>query len=402
MKTTDLSKLKIDESLRSRGPRKRRRFWLLIPFAVALISVYLGVTAALFPPIEVQAVKISPMFVSKVLTVLNASGYVVAQRKAAVSSKATGRIEFLNVEEGKVVKVGDVLASLESKDLKAALDEAVANRKVAAAALENATAELHDAALNFNRQKTLRETGAVSVQAYDTADARYKKALAAETSARFGIDRAEASVKVAEVNLEYSYIRAPFDGVILTKNADVGEVVAPFGGSVNARAAVVTMADMNSLLIEVDVAESGLEKVKVGAAAEVRLDALPNDRFPATVYMIVPTADRAKATVLTKIKLNVMDAGILPEMSAKAAFLSRPLKKDEDVPFLGVPESALISEGGQAAVFLVKEERAERIPIKTGRSWDGTVEVLSGIKEGDLIVADAGKIKNGQRVKVKE
>ncbi len=122
------------------------------------------------------------------------------------------------------------------------------------------------------------------------------------------------------MNLEYSYIRAPFDGVILTKNADVGEVVAPFGASLNAKAAVVTMADMDSLMVEVDVAESSLERVKPGGTAEIKLDAYPEDRFPGTVHMIVPTADRSKATVMTKVKFNRLDPKVLPEMSAKWRF----------------------------------------------------------------------------------
>ncbi len=277
-------------------------------------------------------------FPSRALTILNASGYVVAQRKAAVSSKATGRLEHLYVEEGKFVKQGDVIAQLENDDLKAALEEAQAGLKVATADLNNAEAELEDATLNFNRQKSLKDSGAVSEQAFDSAEARYKKAQAAHRSARFRVDKTGASVKVAEVNLEQSYIRAPFDGVILTKSAEEGEVVAPMGASLNAKASVVSMADMGSLMVEVDVSESSLEKVKVGGPAEIRLDAFPNDRFEGTVYMIVPTADRSKATVLAKVKFDKINSKVLPEMSAKVAFLSRPLKNDEDKLFLGFPQ----------------------------------------------------------------
>lgn len=377
--------------------------WAAVAVSVLVLLALLVRSGVLSRPIEVVTVKVAPVFPSKALTVLNASGYVVAQRKAAVSSKATGRLEKLLVEEGRTVKQGQVLAELENQDLRATLEEARAAIKVAKAALKNAQAELDDATLNYNRQKALRKSGSVSEQAFDTAEARYRKAVAMETSARFGVDKATAAVKVAEVNLEYSYIRAPFDGVILTKNADEGEVVAPFGASLNAKAAVVTMADMASLMVEADVSESSLEKVKKGEPVEIRLDAFPNDRFPATVHMIVPTADRSKATVMTKIKFNKLDEKILPEMSAKAAFLSRPLQPGENVPFLGIPSSAVRKIGSRSVVYRVNDARVHEVPIKTGKAWGDYVEVVSGLKEGDLIVPSPDKgLKDGRRVKVKE
>ncbi len=404
----DLTKLKIkteERSLSSGRKRKKRFFFWFVPLVLAvLIFTYLYFAGFLSRPIEVQTLKVGPTFASRALTVANASGYVVAQRKAAVSSKATGRLRYLYVEEGKKVKEGDILGTLENSDLEASLQEAEALQKVANAALNNAKAELVDATLNFNRIKSLRETGSVSVQAFDTAEARYKKAIASEFQAQFGVERANAAFKVAEVNLEYSFIRAPFDGVILTKNADIGEVVAPFGASLNAKAAVVTMADMESLMVEVDVSESTIEKVKVGGAVEIRLDALPNDRFPGTVHMIVPTADRSKATVLTKIKFDHIDPRILPEMSAKAAFLSRPLKEDERQSFIGIPAVALRKKTDNAGtVFVLENDYAHERPVKLGRTWNDVIEVLDGIKEGEIIISflDDG-IHDGSRVKVKE
>lgn len=406
MEREDLSKLKIAPEDRW-APRKRKSrllAWWVIPAIIATLTlIYLAWSGRLTPPIEVKTAKVGLMFASRALTTLNASGYVVAQRKAAVSSKATGRLEHLYVEEGKVVKQGDILATLENEDLKATLDEARANVSVAQAALDNAEAEMQDATLNFNRQKALRETGAVSIQSFDAAEARYRKAIAGITSARFGVDRAKASVQVAEVNLEYSLIRAPFDGVILTKNADEGEIVAPFGAAANAKAAVATMADLGSLMVEVDVAESSLEKVKVGHAAEIRLDAFPNDRFPGTAHMIVPTADRSKATVLTKVKFNRLDSRVLSEMSAKVAFLSRPLKDDEDRPFLGIPLSALRKVGNQDVVFRIKNAAAHTAPVRVGRRWDDTVEIISGLTDGDTVVVSPDeRLQSGRRVNLKE
>lgn len=396
MERENLSKLRIDETergpaLRSRTRRRRLTWFIFLGLAVGMTLAILGWSGMLTPPMEVRPVTASKMYASQPLTVLNASGYVVAQRKAAVSSKATGRLARLHVEEGKRVKEREIIASLENDDLRAILEQARAGLRVASALLKNAQAELTDATRQFNRQRSLKETGAVSEQAFDSAEARYRKAIATERSAAFGVEQARAAVMVAEVNLEYSFIRAPFDGVILTKNADEGEVVAPFGGALNAKAAVVTMADMNSLLVEVDVSESSLQKVKPGGACEIRLDAFPEDRFEGKVHMIVPTADRSKATVLTKVKFVDLDEKVLPEMSAKVAFLSRPLKDDEKKPFLGIPVSAVRNSPGQSHVFVIRGREALLTPVKTGRQWGEMVEILSGLKEGDEVVLNPGE-----------
>ncbi|MDQ7785833.1 MAG: efflux RND transporter periplasmic adaptor subunit [Desulfomonilaceae bacterium] len=406
MEPRDLSKLRIQADDRWSADGRRRRHIFLWAGIAASCSAVLAVLlwwGVLSPPIEVRTAKVVTMFPSRALTVLNASGYVVAQRKAAVSSKATGRLEKLFVEEGRAVKKGDILAQLENEDLEATLEEAKALLRVAEASLRNAEAELRDATLNYHRMQSLRETGSVSTQTFDSAEARYKKATAIHRRAQFETERAAASIKVAEVNLEYSLIRAPFDGVILTKNADEGEVVAPFGASLNARAAVATMADMRSLMVEVDVAESSLEKVRVGGPVEIRLDAFPGDRFPGRVHMIVPTADRSKATVLTKLTFDELDEKILPEMSAKAAFLSRALRKDENRQFLSIPEAALRDSPDGNAVFQVKDGKARLVPITMGRRWNDTVEVLSELQEGDVIVLRSDKdLNDGDRIKVPE
>ena len=407
MSSENLAKLKISleskPSKRGRIPLQRIILFSLLTLALLTTGIYWLWIYWLRPPLDVHMVKASITFPSRALTILNASGYVVAQRKAAVSSKATGRIEHLYVEEGSFVKQGNVVAQLENSDLEAAVDEAKASLSVSRADLNNADAELDDATLNFNRQKVLKQSGSVSEQAFDSAEARYKKAKAAYRSAKFRVDKAEAAVKVSEVNLDQSYIRAPFDGVILTKSAEEGEVVAPMGASLNAKASVVSMADMKSLMVEVDVAESSLEKVKIGGPAEIRLDAFPNDRFEGKVYMIVPTADRSKATVLAKIKFDIVSEKVLPEMSAKVSFLSRALKKGENKPFLGVPTNSILKEDSSFIVYRVKDSLAQANSIETGRSWGETTEILSGLKEGDTIVMKPdSRLNDGRRVKIKE
>ncbi len=407
METHDLTKLKIDDQKRSHAQsgRKRQRRILWVGALVCSIAVagILALTGLLSPAAEVQSARVSETFAARPLSILNASGYVVAQRKAAVSSKATGRLEKIFVEEGSLVKANQVIAKLENRDLAATVEEADANLHVAEARLKNAEAELTDAGLYFERHQMLKEKGAVSIQTFDIAEARYKKAVASRRSSSHEVERAQATKKVAEIGLEYSFIRAPFDGVILTKNADEGEVVTPLGGAANTKAAVVTMADLNSLKVEVDVSEVGLEKIKVGGACEIRLDAFPKDRFPGMVHMIVPTADRSKATVMTKVRFDERDERVLPEMSAKVAFLSRPLNEDEKEPFLGMPVSAMRPSSPDKHVFIIDGNRVRKVPIKVGRQWGDTAEVLDGAKEGDLVVLKPDrKLHDGSKVKTKE
>jgi RND family efflux transporter MFP subunit len=342
------------------------------------------------------------IYPSQAYAVLNASGYVVAQRKAAVSSKSTGRLAFLGVEEGSRLKKGEVLATLENEDLVAARDQAAAQIKEAQAGLAQAQAELHDSNLQHDRFKTLVAKDLVARQDYDTAMARRDKAVAGVAAARARINTSQASLANAQAALEYSYIRSPFDGVVLTKYAEVGEVVAPFGAAVNARAAVVTMADLNSLMVEADVAESNLDRVKPAQPCEITLDAIPDKRFPGQVHMIVPTADRAKATVLTKVKFLESDDRILPEMSAKVAFLSRPLEAGERRARLALSKAAVVTRDSRAYAFLLDGNHVKLTPLTLGPEMGDVVEIDKGLKEGDKVVLKPpASLQDGSRVKVK-
>lgn len=404
----DLSKLKIpwnEEDNSFPNKRKGKKFLLGILVAIAFIPS-LGILyfkGYLTPAKEVKTTTVSLVYPSQPLRVLTASGYVVAQRRAAVASKGTGRLKYLAVEEGTRVKKGEILAQLENSDLIASEQRAHANLKVAKASLKEAEAELGDSALNFQRFKDLLALKVVSKSQFDMAEARYKKALAAQDLARARIKAAEAEVKEAQVAIEYTLIRAPFDGVVLTKNAEVGEVVAPFGSATNAKAAVVTMADMDSLQVEADVSESNIKRVKVEQSCEIQLDALPKSRFRGIVHMIVPTADRAKATILTKVKFLDRDERILPEMSAKVAFLSRPLSPKEQKPRVAVKSAAVCSQKGKKVVFVVKGERVEEAPIHTGREWGDMLEIIDGVKLGDKIVFNPPpNLKNGSKIKISQ
>jgi HlyD family secretion protein len=401
----DLERLRIQRPGEERpvaaSSRTRIVLILLGVVLVSLVGLYLW--GPLKPATEVTTAVVSRLYPAQAYTVLNASGYVVAQRKAAVSSKSTGRLVFLGVEEGSRVKKGQIIASLENEDLVAARNQAVSQVKQAEADLGTVQAELVDAQLQYRRYKTLVSQDLIPKQDFDAANARYKKAQAGVAAAQAGIKVAQAGLANAQAALDYTYIRGPFDGVVTSKYADVGEVVAPFGAAANARAAVVTMADLNSLMVEVDVAESNLDKVRLGQPCEISLDAIPDRRFAGEVHMIVPTADRTKATVLTKVKFLETDDRILPEMSAKVAFLSQPLKQEARQPRLTIPKAALVTRDGRTFSFLVTDNRVKLVPITVGLTMNDMVEIISGLKEGDRVVLNPpASLHDGSRVKVKQ
>jgi len=321
--------------------------------------------------------------------ILTASGYVVAQRKASVASKGTGRLIYLGVVEGDKVKKNEIIARLDDSDIKAQLDQAKANLKLS-------EAELKDAERSYNRQKELLISNATSQEAVDIAEARYLRVLA-------NIELMKAGVVGAEVAMENMLIRAPFDGTVLTKNADVGEIVAPLAASASSKAAVVTMADMKSLQVETDVSESNIERIVMNQTCEIILDAYPDRRYPGYVAKIVPTADRSKATVMVKVGFKDYDSRVLPEMSAKVMFMMETGKKVdvEEKAVLVVPTSSVKKKDNKIIVYTVKEGKIEETIINIGRQFDIYTEVTSGLSEGDRVVETINeKIKDGVKVKV--
>ncbi len=352
---------------------------------------------------KVVVATVSRVFPSELFSAFHASGYVVAQRKAALSSKITGRLAYLGVEEGSRVKNGEIIAILGKKDLEAAVERARANLKAAKNRLQFALAEEKDALREYKRYRKLIKKDVVSQSAFDSVEARYRKAVASVQANRSEIEAAKAALSEAEVSLSYAYIRAPFDGIVLRKYADIGEAVAPFGSATNAKAAVVTLADIRSLMVEADVAESNILNVKKDQPCEIQLDAIPDKRFPAKVHVIVPTADRAKATITVKVKFLEYDARIMPEMSARVNFLTRHLSPEESKPILAIPEKALLKGVSAPTVFKIVKDRVEKTQIKVGKRIKDYVQVLEGLNIGDRVVLNPGKnLENGQRVKIAE
>jgi len=397
----DLSKLRI-----ARGATPvRGRHWQR-PLLFALVVIVVGLLALLVyrriagAAVEVQQTSVTLVYPYQAVTVLNATGYVVAQRKASVASKATGRMEWLGVQEGSRIRKNEVIARLESQDMEAARDQAKANVRVARAGVEQADAELREAQRALERSTNLLRQNFVSAAAHDVVVGRVDKAQAARNGAVANVRMAEANLRAAEVAVEQTVIRAPFDAVVLTKNANVGDTITPFSSALDTKGAVVTVADMSTLEVEADVSESNLGALKVGQPCEIELDALPNERFRGYVNRTVPTVDRAKATITAKIRFRTLDPRILPDMSAKVAFLSEDVPDDQRAARPAVNAQALAKHGSAQVVYVVREGKAVATPVKTGRRIGEAVELLEGPPVGAKVVLAPGeRIADGVSVK---
>jgi len=387
-KTVDLSSLKIDRSNNNGKNNKLKWIFYSALLIIILVIAYFLYQSYSKSAIEVKMTSVIKQTPGRSSAVLTASGYIVAQRQASVSSKGTGVLIYLGVVEGDRVKKGQIIARLDDRDIVAQLDEAKSS-------LQLFNAQLKEVENNYNREKELFNRGLSSQQSLDQAETAYKSLLA-------NIDMADARIRAAEVALENMIIRAPFDGTVLTKNAEVGEIVAPFGASTTSRAAVVTIADMNSLMVETDVSESNIEKIKQDLDCEIVLDANPGKSYQGYVFKIVPTADRSKATVLVKVGFKSYDNRVLPEMSAKVSFLAEKSKEEEEqIPVLTAPLSAVEDLDGKKIVYIVVDDKAVQKEISTGRLFGNYVEITSGLEEGDKIIDDLNeKVKDGIQVKV--
>ncbi len=391
---TDLTSLRIDRSAASGGSSRKFRALRKMLGWLAGIAIIVGGFFLLKdyfnPGLEVQLVTASLTSPAQANAVLTASGYVVARRKAAVASKGTGTLVYLGVEEGDRVKKGQEIARLENADVLAALQRAKENLRVE-------EADLNDAKQSLERQRILVKGGFVAQAEFDAAEARYNRVVAA-------IDAAKSAVKEAEVAVDNTRIIAPFDGTVLKKNADVGEIVAPLAGAASSRAAVVTIADMNSLEVEADVSEANITRVSSGQSCEIRLDAYPEQSYRGAVSKIVPTADRAKATVLVKIKFRKYDHRVLPEMGAKITFLAKDSGDDAGLAksLLAVPAGAVAERNGRQVVYQVKGNQAVEVPVIVGQRIGALVEIKNGIKEGDKVIGKVNeKLHAGEKVAVK-
>ncbi|MBL8521648.1 MAG: efflux RND transporter periplasmic adaptor subunit [Betaproteobacteria bacterium] len=403
MNSPDLAQLTIARDQKAfKGKGRGRRRWVI--GAVVVIAAA-GIYAALRGgggATTVETTLVAAAFPSQSITVLNATGRVTAQRKAAVSTKASGRLEYLGVQEGSVVKAGQVLARIENRDVAAANDQAQAALRAAQANLEQGAAELRDADANLKRSEDLHHKNFISGAALDTARARADKARAAVASLKGAIGVAEANLRASDVSVEQTLIRAPFDGVVLTKNANVGDIITPFSSAADSKGAVVNMADMATLEVEADVSEVSLSKIAVAQPVEIQLDAFPELRLLGKVSRIVPTVDRSKATVLVKVEFVERDKRVLPDMSAKVAFLSRELQPGERSSVTAVQAETLAKREGRDVVFLLQSDKdgdkARQVPVTVGGKV-GDLMKVSGVKSGDkVILKPSEKLVDGSKV----
>jgi HlyD family secretion protein len=396
----DLSKLTIarDQKAFAGKKRGRKKWWIIAALTVTAIGAFVALRGG--GTAQVESGIVASAYPAQAITALNATGRVTAQRKAAVSTKATGRLEFLGVQEGSIVKSGDILARIENKDVSATQDQARASVRAARANLEQGLAEMRDAQSNLTRSEDLAKKNFISGATLDTAKARFDKAKAAVASLNGAIGVAEANLRATAVSVEQTLIRAPFDGVVLTKNANVGDIITPFSSAADSKGAVVNMADMSTLEVEADVSETSISKITVGQPVQIQLDAFPDLRIPGKVSRTVPTVDRSKATLLVKIEFVERDPRVLPDMSAKVSFLTRALTETEKKPVTAVQAAAVTKRDGKDVVFLIEENIARQTAV-TAAGKIGDLVQVSGVKPGDKVVLTPNeKLKDGATVAI--
>ena len=392
----ELASLKIDRNRKGASPW-RWPLLLLLPAVLGILVLYgLRARQALSATeVETTTAAVSrDMAPSAGTPILTASGYVVARRKAVVSAKIQGRLSELRVEEGSVVRAGEILARLESIDYEAQVARA-------RAAVQRAEADLAE----FQRQLRLSEELArVKVLSRDEREAAASRVRIAEAQ----LAQAQADLAFAGAQLQNTVIRAPFSGVVVKKMAEVGESVAPIPPGVNistSSGAIVALADLQTLEVEADVAEANVARVAGGQPAEVTVEAIPDRRYKAVLRQVIPTADRTKATVMVKVTILDKDKDLKPEMSAKVTFLEREKEQPAETvatPVVLVPRAAVVTRDGKSSVFLVRDGKAQVRAVVLGTERQGQVIVRDGLAGGETIVAKPPEaLRDGAEVRVK-
>jgi RND family efflux transporter MFP subunit len=402
MSTPDLSALRIDERAR-RGPR--RLGWRAL--AVALVLV-LACAAGLFvllreraPEVEVAAVRADK---GGRAALLNASGYVTPRQRATIAAKITARVNQIYVDEGMQVEPGQVLAKLDDSDARARLLSSMAERDATAATLGDLRVNLDNAERELKRVEELWDKRLVAEQNRDQAKMAVDSFKARLVLAREQVTAAEARVKVAQQDLDNCTVRAPFGGIVVSKDAQRGEMVSPVSaGGGFTRTGIATIVDMASLEIEVDVNESYIARVKAGQPVTAVIDAYPDWQIPAKVRTVIPTADRQKATVKVRASFDRLDPRILPDMGVKVAFLG----EERSAPATGarvlIARAALVEEGATTVVFVHREGKVERRAVRLGQTRGNEQEIVAGLSDGEQVVTTgARQLRDGQSVRVKK
>jgi len=398
----DLSALRIDE--RARRPEGRFRWlrWFGAGFGgVLLVAAVVFTLKGKTPMVEVATVRAGE---AGRPALLNASGYVTPRRRATIAAKITGRVSEVFAEEGMRVEPGQILATLDDSDTRARLLSATADREATAATLADLRVNLANAERDRRRMEALWKDGGVSEQLVDQARTTADSLRARIGMAEEQVRAAEARIAVAQQDLDNTIIRAPFAGIVVSKDAQRGEMVSPISaGGGFTRTGIATIVDMNSLEIEVDVNESYIARVKPGQPVTAALDAYPDWKIPAKVRTVIPTADRQKATVKVRVTFDRLDPRILPDMGVKVAFLGEESStRATGATWVLVPRSAVREEGGSQVVFVYRDGRVERRAVVLGQVRGNDQEVAAGLSSGEQIVVKGLEgLREGLRVRIK-
>jgi RND family efflux transporter MFP subunit len=403
----DLGSLRIQDSHRSGGKTGK-----VLGYASAVIGAVVVIAGLALgfrnqtPAVEVVTAQ-KPEIGGR-SAILNASGYVTPRRRATIAAKITGRVTGVFFDEGTHVHQGQLLATLDDSDTKRALDSAKADRDASQAAIADFQVQLRLAEIELQRAEALRKAGVQSQEQLDTSSAAADSLRAKINLAKQQVQSSEMRIREAQQAVDNCVINAPYDGIVVSKDAQVGEMVSPISaGGGFTRTGIATIVDMNSNEIEVDVNESYIARVKDRQKVTAILDAYPNWEIPSHVRTVIPTADRQKATVKVRISFDKLDPRILPDMGIKVTFLSdEPVKKvDATAPVVAamLPNEALHDDGGKKIVFLVKNEKLERRAVSVGSIQGTQTEILSGIVAGDAVVVKGpANMQDGQAVQIKK
>jgi HlyD family secretion protein len=406
----DLGSLRIQDGQRNKSGIGKRVVYASIP-----VLIFAGIVATAFalrnqkPVVEVATV--AKPEAGGPLTALNASGYVTPRRRATIAAKITGRVTGVFFDEGTRVKEGQLLSTLDDSDYKRALDSAKADRDASQAAIADLEVQLRNAEIQLKRAQQLRDSGIQTQEALDNARTTADSLQAKIALTKEQVNAAQSRIAVAQQAVDNCVIRAPFPGIVVSKDAQVGEMVSPnSAGGGFTRTGIATIVDMKSNEIEVDVNESYIAKVKEGQAVKATLDAFPNDPYDAKVRTVIPTADRQKATVKVRISFLKLDDKILPDMGVKVAFLEeeKPVavkKGAEKAPqaVAYIPKSAVRSDSSASFVYLLRDGKVERRAVSLGTDRGTEVAVLAGVTPGDsIVVRGPESLHDGDKVEIRQ
>ena len=381
------------------GHKKKRRIWPIV-LVVGLVVIGGLFVLNMMKPTDVETTKAVSAAESGPASVLDASGYVTARRIATVSSKITGKVKEVMIEEGQRVEEGEILATLEPID--ATSQQALSQSQLASARsqLAEAQAQLKLSERNLARQRELAAKKLVAASALDAAIAERDSRAARLTSLQRGVNVAQDQLTIANNGVDNTVIRAPFKGVIVTKAAQPGEMISPIsagGGSI--RTGIGTLVDMDSLEVQVDVNEAYIGRVQPKMPVDAILNAYPDWKIPAEVIAIIPTADRSKATVKVRIALNSKDPRIVPDMGVRVSFLESREPNAPKPTGVWVAERAVIKKDDKSFVFVINNGVAKQTEVTVGDKRDADIMVSKGLTGGEtLVLGPTEKLRNGSKV----